>query len=168
METTALATVAFDNYIDVINDQLDRTLLKAQAFDETLQLIISKIETIQDLIKKGKQINDESLDRLLQDSFWTWLFGKDVVSIRKHQRNIKTLTEFNDFIRKLSSNVGDIIGKLLQFKNGATDLKETAADLKTSQYKSPERQLKIIAASLKRLDQTKQAFEKKLLENKTQ
>ncbi|CAF4053120.1 unnamed protein product [Adineta steineri] len=164
MKTTDLATHTFNDYTDAINEQIDKVLIKAQEFDATLNWIISKIETIQNLIKKGKQISDTELDQLLKDSFWAWLFGKDVVSIRKHQRNIKTLKEFNDFIRELSKNIAGIITDLKRFKSHATDTKETAAQLHTLQYKSPERQLAIIKASLNRLAQARQAFEKRMVE----
>ena len=166
MATTDVATTAFHDDIDIINQQLDRSISKAQDFHITLDLIISKIETIQGLVKKGKRIDDQAVDQLLQGSLWTWLFGTDIVRIRKHQRNIRTLDQFTIFIRKLSSNVDHDIENLLQFKAAATNLKETAADLKAAQYKSPERQLRILQASLKRLDQAKQAFERKLLEEK--
>jgi hypothetical protein len=164
MKSTDAPIQSFNDYTNVIKGQIDNVLLEAQRFQTTLSLIISKIETIQELIKKGKQISDLELDQLLKDSFWTWIFGKDVVNIRKHQRNIKTLDEFNAFIRKLSKNTADIITKLLKFKSNATNLKITAAELHTLQYKSPERQLAIIKASLNRLVQSKETFEKRMEE----
>ena len=162
MEKTDSAIGIFDDYTSRINTQIDNALLKTQDFDTTLKLIIGKIEMLQDLVKKGKRVSDLELDQLLMDSWWTWIFGKDVASIRKHQRNIKTLDEFNDFIRKLSKNIGETIKNLLLFKASATNVKEAAAELYTLPYKSPEKQLKIVKASINRLDQAKRAFEKKL------
>ena len=162
MKKTDLATGAFDDYTVAINTQIDNALRTTQDFDTTLKLIIGKIEILQDLVKKGKRVNNLELDQLLIDSWWTWIFGKDVANIRKHQRNIKTLDEFNDFIRKVSKNVGEVITNLLLFKASATNVKEAAADLSTLPYKSPERQLQIVKASVNRLVQAKHAFEKKL------
>jgi hypothetical protein len=147
-----------------MNIQIDKTLLTAQDFETTLNLISGKIDMIQEIVHKGKRINNLELDQLLQDSIWTWIFGKDIVNIRKHQRNIKTLTEFNDFIRELSKQLAHIITDLKRYKSIGIDLKEAAADLKVSQYKAPERQLAIIKASINRLVQAKQVFEKKLKE----
>ena len=162
MKTTDLAIQAVDIYTNVMNKQIDNVLFKAQEFHTTLDLITGKIGIAQELAKKGKQIDDLELDHLLEDSFWSWIFGKDIVNIRKHQRNIKKLDEFNTFIRKLSDNTSEIITKLLKFKHSATNFKETAAEIHTLQYKSPERQLQIIKASFNRLAQAKQAFERKM------
>lgn len=93
-------TESFEEYTNVINRQVDKILIKAEEAHLSLERITNKLETIQELNYKGKQISQTRLDQLEHGSIWARLNDEGSLGIVKHRRNIETLNGFIGFTKK--------------------------------------------------------------------
>lgn len=157
-----MLTKSFEEYIARVTEQIDKILFKAQQAHTSLESIKGKLETIQELNFKGKHISQTRIDELKHGSFWSWLFDEGKLGIVKHERNLKTLDGFIDFVNTAFNNVNDVIIKLKQFKTDAEDLKETGVLLESIPHTSIDRHVQLIKAALKRLTEAKEKFEGKV------
>lgn len=162
MQVKDMLTESFNNYMVSIVEQTDRILYKAQQAHMSLESIKDKLETIQALNFKGKHISEKRIDQLKHGSFWSRLFDEGTLGIAKHERNLKVLDGFINFVTTASNNVNDVIIKLKIFRSDAEELKKTSAQLEILPDISVNKHSQLLEAALKRLTKSKEKFEEKI------
>ncbi|CAF3619854.1 unnamed protein product [Rotaria socialis] len=125
----------------------------------SLESIKDKLETIEELNFKGKHISQTAIDELEHGSIWSWLRSEGKLDIVKHERNLKVLNGFSDFVNVALTATHDTIIKLKIFKNDAEELKKTGVLLENLPHMSANRHIQILEAALKRLLESKEKFE---------
>jgi hypothetical protein len=166
MEQIARLNTSFQNYMTSMNKEIDDVLTAAQEAHLSLNRIIEKLKTIQEINFKGKKIDQVRLDELQHGTIWSRLFDEGELGIKKYQRNLNTLDEFVRFINSASNNIGSIIIKLKLFKGDATNLKRMTAILNEVPVKSINEHAELLQSALDRLTEANEAFEGKLEETK--
>ncbi|UJR11370.1 hypothetical protein I4U23_015550 [Adineta vaga] len=160
-DQTTLDT-SFNRYMERTNTEIDKILEQAQQAHMSLKSTENKLETIQQINAKGKSISEKRVNELQYGSWWSRLFDEGQLGIVKHQRNIKTLGDFSDFITKTLNNIGEIIIKLRTFKHDATHLKETIAIIDEFPVKSIGEHAALLELALEQLTQSKDIFAKRI------
>ncbi|CAF3381647.1 unnamed protein product [Rotaria socialis] len=143
---TRVAVHSFHDYISSMRTEIERIRLKAQKAYDTLEKIQEKLGTIE------------------ERHFWRWIFGKDEFNIRKYERTMPLFNEFTQFVRIASENVGVTIQKLDSFQSEIDELQYTAATIDEQVGKarlSVDMQTEQIEEALKRLEQSRAAFDTK-------
>jgi hypothetical protein len=161
MEVRDKLTKSFGVYMTSVSEQIDKILFKAQDAYMSLETIKNKLETIQELTFKGRHISQARIDELKHGSYWSWLFDEGKLGIVKHERNLKLLDGFINFVNAASNNVNDVIIQLKIFRHNAEDLKQTGTLLEESPHMSISKHKQLLEASLKRLIESKEKFEEK-------
>jgi hypothetical protein len=162
MEARDKLTKSFEDYMISVSGQIDKILFKAQEAHTSLETIKNKFETIQELNFKGKHISQARIDELKYGSFRSRLFCPDKLGTVKHERNLKVLDGFIDFVTRASQNINDVIIKLQLLKNDAEDLKQTGTLLEEFPHMSVNKHKQLLTAALKRLTESKEKFEGKM------
>jgi hypothetical protein len=166
MEQIARLTTSFQNYMTSMNEEVDEVLTTTQEAHLSLNRIIEKLKTIQEINFKGRKIDQVRLDELKHGSFLSRLFDEGELGIKKYQSNLNTLDEFVSFINSASNNIGDMIIKLKLFKGDATNLKRMTITLNEVTVKFISEHAELLQSALDRLTQANKAFEGKLEETK--
>ncbi|CAF3630812.1 unnamed protein product [Rotaria socialis] len=161
---TSVAVHSFHDYISSMRTEIERIRLKAQKAYDTLEKIQEKLGTIEGITQHGKKKTQDDIDELKRDTFWRWIFGKDEFNIRKYERTMPLFNEFTQFVRIASENVGVTIQKLDSFQSEIDELQYTAATIDEQVGKarlSVDMQTEQIEEALKRLEQSRAAFDTK-------
>ena len=158
-----MLTKPLDEYTKALNEQLDKVIEEAQEAYRSLEFMSSKLETIQNLIYNEKYISQSRINVLRNGTHRSWFSDGRELDIAKNQHNIETLDGIIRVTRIASQNINEIILKLKLFKAEATSLKGTTVPLHSSRRNSLERDIQIIEATLKRLTQSKQILEGKIV-----
>lgn len=150
-----------ERYLALVSAQADSTLKKAQHAHETLLLMRTKLETIQELSFKGKFIIQEKMDELEHRSFWSRLFNHGEIDIAKNKRNLEILEDFSNFIDKAANSTAKLVMKLKKFRSYAVDLKSIIVLHEQLPSIPITRQKELLHAAVKQLIKSKQQLSNK-------